>query len=155
METSTMIARHHHVNQLTMVNCIYLVWLCVSTPECYTNKDTNKKQNNIRFRVNVCIIEDLCTDLLLGGDFCHKHQVYSQISTTCERTTRLKFWHGWTQHQPYKRFRMLQIFSPLFLMLSVVACMLSFLLCSGAHAMMDYVRSLSHLLVIPSWSITF
>ena len=31
--------------------------------------------NNIQLKVNTFIVEDLCTDLLLGGDFCDKHQV--------------------------------------------------------------------------------
>jgi len=31
--------------------------------------------NNIQLKVNTFIVENLCTDLLLGGDFCDKHQV--------------------------------------------------------------------------------
>ena len=31
--------------------------------------------NNIQIMVHTFIVEDLCTDLLLGGDFCNKHDV--------------------------------------------------------------------------------
>ncbi len=31
--------------------------------------------NNLQLKVNTFIVKDLCTDLLLGGDFCDKHRV--------------------------------------------------------------------------------
>jgi hypothetical protein len=31
--------------------------------------------NNVQLTVNTFIVQDLCTDLLLGGDFCNKHRV--------------------------------------------------------------------------------
>ncbi|CAF0991120.1 unnamed protein product [Didymodactylos carnosus] len=57
--------------------------------------------NNINTEINVFVIDDLCTDLLLGGDFCDKYNVnisyggkYLTISTR-QQQTRVKF-----QQQP-------------------------------------------------------
>ena len=65
------------------------------------------KINNIHIQMNIFIIEDLCTELLLGGDFCNKHNVnicYKEkylLIRTLQQQTKVKFLENVNEQQTF------------------------------------------------------